>query len=88
MRYAPRVQGQLLLDGTMGRIGRMGRMIMGQGDKGTVLWGTMGLWDSTMHHAPRTTHFPSCTLPPAPFLDSNHPGIRLDNLQEIYPQLS
>ena len=44
-------KGQLLLDGTMGRIGRMGRMIMGQGDKGTVLWGTRGLWDSITHHA-------------------------------------
>ena len=43
--HAPHVLGQLLLDGTMGRIGRMGRMIMGQGDKGTVLWRTMGLWD-------------------------------------------
>ena len=32
MRYTPRVQGQLLLDGTMGRIGPMGRMIMGQWD--------------------------------------------------------
>jgi hypothetical protein len=53
----------LLLDGTMGRMGRMGRMIMGQWDNGTVLWGTMELWDSTTHcalrtahHIPRTTH--------------------------------
>jgi hypothetical protein len=65
MRYAPRIQGQLLLDGTMGRIGRMGRMIMGQGDNGTVLWGTMGLWDSTTYHVPRTTHYSLRTSPPA-----------------------
>jgi len=44
---APRVQGQLLLDGTMGRIGRMGPMIMGLWDEGTILWGTMGQWDGT-----------------------------------------
>ena len=48
----------MLLDGTMGRMGRMGRMVMGQGDKGTILCGTMGLWDSTPcpvepHHALR-----------------------------------
>jgi hypothetical protein len=52
----------LLLDGTRGR---MGRMVMGQEDKGTVLWGTMEQWDGTQcpveqprttHHAPRTTH--------------------------------
>ncbi len=31
----------------MGRMGRMGRMIMGQWDEGTILWGTIGLWDGT-----------------------------------------
>jgi hypothetical protein len=31
----------------MGRMGRMGRMIMGLWDKGTFLWGTRGLWDGT-----------------------------------------
>ena len=30
----------------MGRMGRMGRMIMGQWDEGTIT-GTMGLWDGT-----------------------------------------
>jgi len=55
----------------MGRMGRMGRMIMGQGDKGTALWGTMGLWDSSTQHAllPRTSPPAPCYLPPAPFLD-------------------
>ncbi len=43
----------------MGRIGRMGRMIMGRGDERTILWGTMGQWDSTPCPAelPRTTHY-------------------------------
>ena len=39
----------LLLDRTMGRIGRIGRMIMGQEDEGTNLWETMGLWDGSTH---------------------------------------
>jgi len=39
--------GRLLLYGTMGRMGRMGPMVMGQGDYGTILCGTMELWDST-----------------------------------------
>ena len=33
----------------MGRIGRIGRMIMGQEDEGTNLWETMGLWDGSTH---------------------------------------
>ena len=50
----------LLLDGTMRRIGRMGHIVMGRGDEGTVLWGTMGQWDGAMscganpHYALRT----------------------------------
>jgi hypothetical protein len=61
----------------MGRMGRMGRMVMGQWDEGTNLWGTMGQWDSTppvlwSRPAPRTTHhaLSPCTLLPAPFLDT------------------
>jgi len=41
----------------MGRMGRMGPMIMGQGDYGTC---GMGLWDDETE-SPRT-----CPLPPAP----------------------
>ena len=45
----------------MGRMGRMGRMIMGLWNERTILWGTMGLWDSTpvlrSRHALRTTHY-------------------------------
>jgi hypothetical protein len=57
-------QASCLLYGTMGRMGRMGRMVMGLWDEETVLWGTMGLWDSTpspvkplrtTHHAPSFT---------------------------------
>jgi hypothetical protein len=46
----------------MGHIGRMGRMVMGLWDEGTILWGTMGLWDGSIsrsvaaRHAPRTAH--------------------------------
>jgi hypothetical protein len=29
----------------MERMGRMGRMVMGLWDEGTVLWGTMEQWD-------------------------------------------
>jgi hypothetical protein len=65
----------------MGRMGRMGRMVMGQGDNGTILWGTMGLWDGTpvlwSHPALRTTHYAlrirrrsvaahTCAIRPAP----------------------
>jgi len=68
--YDPK--GQLLLDGTMGRIGRMGRMIMGQGGNGTVLWGTMGLWDSTTHYTSTTQavqkYYTSSTQAPCTFL--------------------
>ena len=58
------IMGRLLLYGTMRRMGRMGRMVMGQGDEGTILWGTMGLWDDTTHcpRSQRTTHFPPATL--------------------------
>ena len=48
----------------MGPMGRMGPMIMGLWDEGTILWETMGLWDDTTQHAARSTHFPPapCTL--------------------------
>ena len=47
-------RGQLLLDGTMGRIGRMGRMIMGQGDCFVGDNGTMG-----QHHTPCKLRLPA-----------------------------
>ena len=53
----PNPRGQLLLDGTIGRIGRMGPMVMGQWEEGTILWGTMGRGDGTTHPALRTTHY-------------------------------
>ena len=56
-------EGQLLLDGTMGPMGRMGPMIMGLWDERTNLWGTMGLWDGNPCHV---------ELPPAP--RPLHPG--------------
>jgi hypothetical protein len=49
----------------MGRMGRMGRMVMGLWDEGTIVWGTMGLWDGrvpgsvaahTRAASTRTTH--------------------------------
>ncbi len=33
----------------MGRMGPMGRMIMGLWDEGTILWGTMGLPPAPYH---------------------------------------
>ena len=56
----------------MGRMGRMRRMVMGQWDEGTNLWGTMGQWDSTPLSCGAAPHpaLSPCTLLPAPFLDT------------------
>jgi hypothetical protein len=51
-----------LLYRTMGRMGHMGPMVVGQWDEETILWGTMGQWDSTITSGSLASLFKSSVL--------------------------